>query len=215
MAKKPVALFFDRERCKKCGRHLALTAGKEHKEHYEINSSHEHNQKVIKQMKELQTRLLLDGRLDARNEFRVSSPTEIKISELLPTQPAIDHPNKFCYVANRGILEMPILVAKIGYKRVINKDVSALRGYYVILDGHTRSAVKLADSKNPMDAKINAVVLTFPNAESFYETYLAFQKHHNGHFGLDSLIRTAKERYVKGKWAPHPEACPGLIKIGS
>src|SRR3989339_379524 len=85
---------FRRKRCETCGRHFAL---KRLNKRYEINASVAHNKRVIQTLREQQTQLIKSGRLDARDDaFHNLGSQAIKISELLPTQPGLDHPDKFC-----------------------------------------------------------------------------------------------------------------------
>lgn len=202
----PTKHRFHRSVCDKCGRHLMLA----HKEPtYEINASKEHNKKLLSELRKVQSNLIKTGVLDARDKFQVSPASDFKIKDLLPSQPIIDHPDKFCYVANRPVSEIPIIIAKIGFKRIEDKSISELRSRPIIIDGHTRASVKLSESKDPDNVTIKAIELLFPNAESFYRSYLAFGEKF-GELSLDDLIRSAHQQRDGRGWKKHPEKCPAL-----
>lgn len=185
---------------------------------YEINASKEHTESVIKVLREEQTELIRRRGLDAKDYFSRLPEQEVLIKDLLPTQPGIDHPHKFCFVANRPVLNEPIVVAKIGgiSALTLSSEIRALSGKMVIIDGHTRAAVKLAEAKDRENAKIKAIVLVFPNAASFFKTFQQFSK--------DTDIKEIKDlipaaKYQRGPSGginlrrKHPAACPGIKRV--
>jgi len=98
----------DRSICAKCRRHESLTKADPH---YTITASHAHN-KIIGIMKQLQTEMIRRGELMADDKFVDKGVQEVKISNLIPSQTELEHPNKLCFVANHPVLNVPILVAK-------------------------------------------------------------------------------------------------------
>ncbi|MBN2066978.1 MAG: hypothetical protein JW744_00745 [Candidatus Diapherotrites archaeon] len=203
---------FDRKACLTCGRHLVLEAKTAE---YEADMSKQTIERTIAKIREFQKRMVEQGLLDARDRLSRLPEQELMIKDLLPLQGDLYHPNKFCYVANRPVLEMPILVIKLGGIPISKLDPKlaklARQGKYVILDGHTRSAVKLSMAKIKSKAKIKAVVLVGPIAAKYFETHYKYRTE-TGVKSVEDLIERAKyevePRTLKKK--KHPEACPGV-----
>lgn len=206
--------FFDRRVCnKRCGRHVIL----ESKEpEYEITASAEHNKKVIAGLREQHDLLVSTGKLDPRDRFIQHPVMEIPIKQLLPSQSGLDHPDKFCYVANRPVLNCPIIVAKISGRSFLTlpdeiKKVAGT-GKYIIIDGHTRAAVKFAEAKDRGKATIKAIVLEFPSAGSFYQSHIDFKRAYPN-LSINHIISRAKYKLTPENTRKHPAACPGIKKM--
>lgn len=200
--------------CSSCRRYEPLVRGG-----VGVDASKLHTEKMIQELRNGQRELIRDGAIEARDVFVDAGVKEIPLDQLLPHQNGLSHPDKFCYVANRRILEEPILIAQIAGLRP-GPELSAISGVrhlYVIIDGHTRAAIKSGMAKDLSKAKIKAKILMFPTAESFYRSYFLFQRKYpdiNAH--LKSVMEGTKEFIAaKANMEAHlgtkAVPCPGVM----